>query len=157
MSRLRGHPASVPSPGPPYVGALLRLCWQRVRVRLNQAVRDAGFTDLQEAHLAVFTYPPPDGVRPADLARRMGMTRQAANHVFAQMEALGYLRRAEPAGGGRRLVYLTPRGRAVCEVMWATLRGIEAEWAEEAGGADFAVFMRVLRRLAADQLPRAAS
>src|SRR5690242_10994326 len=77
----------------PYVGALLRLSWQRVRARINAAVRAAGFDDLQDTHMLVFSYPPADGVRPSELARRLGMSRQAANHVIGQMEAMGYLKR----------------------------------------------------------------
>jgi len=66
-----------------YVGALLRLCWQRVCARIGDAIRAAGFTDLQETHMQVFSYPPPDGIRPSDLARRLNISRQAANHVIA--------------------------------------------------------------------------
>jgi hypothetical protein len=53
-------------PGPPYVGALLRICWQRVRAHLHDAIRANGFTDLQEAHFAAFSYPLPSGVRPSE-------------------------------------------------------------------------------------------
>ena len=47
--------------GPPFVGALLRLCWRRVRHRMYEAIRAAGFADLQDAHLAVFSYRCPTG------------------------------------------------------------------------------------------------
>jgi len=131
-----------------YVGALLRLGWQRVRARLNEAVHAAGFSDLQETHMLVFSYPPPDGVRPSDLARRLGMSRQAANHVIAQLEAMGYLKRRAAAGSERRLVYLTARGWRVGDAIFACLEAIEAEWAREIGKERFADFMAVLRTLA---------
>ncbi len=134
---------------PPFVGALLRQCWRRVRDRIQDAVRAAGFEDLQEAHLAVFTYPLPDGIRPADLARRMGMSPQATNYLIAQVEALGYLERRAPQGSDRRLVYLTERGWQVGETIFACLRELQAEWADEVGQDRFAEFMDVLRRLAA--------
>ncbi len=134
--------------GPPFVGALLRLSWQRVRARLNAAIRAAGFDDLQEAHFTIFSYPVPDGVRPSELARHIGASRQAANHLIAQMETLGYLERRAPAGSRRRLVYLTRRGHRVVEVTFACLRAIQTEWAQEAGAARFADFMALLRRFA---------
>ena len=143
--------------GPPFVGALLRLCWQRVRARMHEAVRAAGFTDLQDAHLAVFSYPLPDGVRPSELARRIGMSRQATNHLLAQMEALGYLERRAPEGGDRRLVHLTERGLRVGETIFACLRDLQAEWAAEIGQEHFRDFMDVLRRLAAEEPPRTPS
>ncbi len=146
---------AAPSPGEDsagrrvYVGALLRLSWQRLRQRLNDAVRVAGFDDLQETHMLVFSYPPADGVRPSELARRLGMSRQAANHVISQMEAMGYLKRRAAPGGGRRLVYLTARARRVADVIFACLREIEADWAREVGKERFAEFVAVLRQLAA--------
>jgi DNA-binding MarR family transcriptional regulator len=142
--------------GPPFVGALLRLCWRRVRGRMREAIRAAGFADLQDAHLAVFSHPLPDGVRPSELARRIGTSRQAANHLIAQMEALGYLERRAAEGGDRRLVHLTERGWQVGETIFACLRQLQAEWAEEVGHDRFDDFMGVLRFLATDE-PHASS
>jgi len=132
----------------PYVGALLRLSWRRVRDGLHAAIREAGFTDLQEAHLPVFSYPLPDGVRPSDLARRLGVSRQAVNHLVAQMESLGYLERRAGEVGERRLIHLTERGWAVGEVVFACLRELEAAWAADVGEDRFRDFMGVLRRFA---------
>lgn len=148
--RSRQRRAGGAEDGPPFVGALLRLCWRRVRDRLHEAIRGAGFTDLQDPHLAVFSYPLPDGVRPSELAHKIGMSRQATNYLIGQMEELGYLeRRATKGGGERRLVYLTDRGWQVGDVIFACLRDLEAEWAEEIGPERFGDFMDVLRRLAA--------
>jgi DNA-binding MarR family transcriptional regulator len=79
------------------VGALLLQCLEHVRARIEADIKAAGFADVQPAHLAVFSVPPPDGMRPSDLARRIRMSREATNHIIGQLEALGYLeRRAEP-------------------------------------------------------------
>lgn len=136
---------------PPFVGALLRLSWQRVRRHINAAVRAGGFDDLQDAHLMVFQYPAPDAVRPAALARRLGMSRQAANYLIAQLEALGYLERRAAPESGRRLVHLTARGWRVVETIYASLRQFEDEWAAEVGRKRFADFMEVLRLLSAEE------
>ena len=142
--------------GPPFINALLRLCWRRVRDRMHEAVQAAGFADLQDAHLAVFSYPLPDGVRPSELARRIGMSRQATNHLVAQMETLGYLERRAPEGSDRRLVHLTDRGWRVGETIFTCLRDLQAEWAAGIGQERFRDFMGVLRRLAAEE-PRVSS
>jgi len=131
------------------------MCHQRVRERMQEAAREAGFTDLQDAHWAVLTYPPPDGVRPSELARRIGMSRQATNHLIGQLEALGYIERRSSGESTRRLVHLTPRGWQVCEVIWACLRRIHAEWAAEVGEERFATVLEVLRFLAQQEGPPA--
>jgi DNA-binding MarR family transcriptional regulator len=135
--------------GPPYVGALLRQCLEHVRARIEADLKSAGFTDLQPTHLAVFSFPPPDGVRPSDLARRIRMSRQATNHIIGQLEGMGYLERRAERKGERRRIYLTPRTWGMVKVVHATLLGIQAEWAAEIGPDRFQDFMATLRRFAA--------
>jgi DNA-binding MarR family transcriptional regulator len=135
--------------GPPYVGALLRQCLEHVRARIEADLKSAGFTDLQPVHLAVFSFPPPDGVRPSDLARRIRMSRQATNHIIGQLEALGYLERRAERKGERRRIYMTPRTWGMVKVVHATLLEIQGEWAADIGPDRFGDFMMTLRRLAA--------
>jgi len=134
--------------GPPYVGALLRQCLEHVRARMEADIKAAGFTDFQPAHLAVFSFPPPDGMRPSDLARRIRMSRQATNHIIGQLEALGYLERRAKRKGERRRIYLTPRTWGMVKVVHATLLEIQGEWAAEIGPDRFGDFMTTLRRFA---------
>jgi DNA-binding MarR family transcriptional regulator len=134
--------------GPPYFGAMLRMTVEHVRAHMLRAIHDAGFADFQEPYFAVFSYPPPDGIRPADLARQKRMSRQALNYLLAQLEDLGYVERRAPEGVERRMVFLTARGRGVAETIYACLRRLQAHWAAEIGEARFAVFLDVLRELA---------
>jgi DNA-binding MarR family transcriptional regulator len=136
---------------PPRFGALLRLCTQHARGRVIDAIRAAGFTDLQDAHLVVFQYPIPDGVRPSDLARRIRMSRQATNYLISQLEHLGYLERRQPPDNERRLVHLTLRGRQVFETIFAALRDLQREWEDRVGQKRFADFLEVLTTLADDE------
>ncbi len=144
------RPAQRQPSAPPFIGALLRLCWQRVRNRIGEAIRADGFTDLQEAHLVIFQYPLPDGVRPSVLARQRRISRQAANYLIAQLEDLGYLQRRAASDGGRRLVYLTARGHRVVDTIYACSQQLQEEWAGKIGGARYDVLMATLRELAAE-------
>ncbi|MBS7696152.1 MarR family transcriptional regulator [Chelatococcus sp.] len=114
-----------------------------------EAIREAGFTDFQDAHFAVFSYPLPDGVRPSELARQKRMSRQAMNYLIAQLEDLGYVERRVAETSDRRLVHLTERGGAVAATIFACLRGLHREWAQEVGHARFDVFLSVLQELSA--------
>ncbi len=77
----------------PLVGALLRRPLQRVRRQIHASVVANGFTDIHPAHLNVFQYPGPRGVRPSELARAADMTKQAMNHLLGQLTDRGYLER----------------------------------------------------------------
>ena len=132
--------------GPPYVGALLRLPWQAVRNRLLRAFSEAGFGDVGPSHFAVVQYPPPDGVRPIEIAAKGQMSKQAANYLISQLEDRGYLERRTVPGKGR-LVFLTAKGREVVEVAHATMRRIECEWQQALGRERYRAFRQVLTEL----------
>lgn len=132
----------------PYVGALLRLAWQSVRERILVSLNGRGFGDINQTHLSVFQYPPPDGVRASDLAHRAPMTKQAMNYLLLQLETLGYIERRAGPNGRRRLVYLTARGWQVTETIWATLRQLQGEWAQSLGLQRFDQFLATLKELA---------
>ncbi len=135
---------------PPLLGALLRLAWQHVRQQMAADIAAAGFDDLQDAHLSVFQYPGPDGLRPVDLARQIRMSRQATNYLIAQIEEFGYLERRSE-GDERRRVFLTARGRKVMTAIQASVRRFESRAGRRVGERRFDVFMEVLRTMAGDQ------
>src|SRR5277367_2202839 len=141
-------PVAVVDEGPPYVGALLRQCLEHVRARIEADLKAAGFKDLQPAHFTVLTFPPPEGLRPSDLARRIRMSRQATNHIIGQLETLGYIERRAERKGERRRIYLTPRTWGMVKVVHATLLEIQAEWEAEIGPERFHDFLATLRRFA---------
>lgn len=151
MSRRKRAPAAPPAAipdGPPFVGGLLRIAMGKSRAHVEQAMHDADFHDLPAANFPAFAYPLPDGMRPSDFARHRGISRQAANHLLGQMEALGYFERRAAKAGGRRLIYLTRRGERVAETIYAALRELQKQWAAKVGPERFALFMEVLRELA---------
>lgn len=134
---------------PPTFGALMRITWQHVRQEMLEAIHKAGFTDFQEAHFAVFSYPLPDGIRPSELARQKRMSRQAVNYLLVQLEGLGYVERRAGEGADRRLVYLSAQGWQIAEAIFACLSRLHTEWAQDVGRERFDVFLDVLRQLAA--------
>ena len=150
MSMVRSGRASRPRLSPPLLGALLRLAWQQVRQEMAADVAAAGFAELQDAHLSVFQYPGPDGLRPVDLARQIRMSRQATNYLLAQLEEFGYVERRGEAGERRR-VYLTPRGRKVLHAIQVSVRRYERRAARRMGRQRFDVFMDVLRTIAGER------
>ena len=79
--------------GPPLIGALLRLPWEAVQERMLERLHSQGFADFDASYLIVAQYPGPQGQRPADLAARLRISKQALNHLLGQLERRGYLTR----------------------------------------------------------------
>jgi DNA-binding MarR family transcriptional regulator len=132
----------------PLVGALLRRPFVATRAHVVERLREAGFEDLQPAHLAVFQHPGPDGRSPSDLARGAHATKQAMNNLLAQLERSGYLRREVNPGNRReRIVALTERGRDAVTVIRSAVTELEGGWREELGARDYDRLRALLERL----------
>jgi len=130
------------------IGALLRVPAEAIHRRIIRELNAAGFKGLSLAHMAVFRFPGPDGVRPGVLAERAGMTKQAINRLLGTLEDLGYLARSDAPGEGRaRIVHFTRRGHAAYAKAIEVLRDIEREWKAELGPRDFAKLKELLFRV----------
>src|SRR5262245_46925163 len=126
------------SPGPPLIGALLRVPLETVRRRMLDRLHDEGFDDLEPAHLIVLQYPGPQGARPSELAARLRISKQALNYLLGQLEGLGYLeRRPDPDDQRSKRIALTPRGLAIIPVIRDAVAEVEAEWAGRLGRKRF--------------------
>jgi DNA-binding MarR family transcriptional regulator len=105
------------------------MAFETVRRRMLDALHDAGFDDLDTAHLPLIQWPGPDQMRPSDLAVRLGISKQAVNYLLGELERLGYLERKPDLDDRRsRRVHLTERGRAVIPVIRKAVRDTERDW-----------------------------
>jgi DNA-binding MarR family transcriptional regulator len=134
--------------GPPLIGALLRMPWEAVQRHMLAALVERGFTDFDAAYLVVFQYPGPQGARPSALAGRLGISKQALNHLLGQLERLGYLeRRPDPDDLRAKQIALTPRGVAVIDVIREAVANLELAWSRELGAERFDELRRLLSEL----------
>jgi DNA-binding MarR family transcriptional regulator len=125
--------------GPPLIGALLRRPAETVRRHMLTRLHEHGYDDLEPAHLSVLQHPGPGGLRPSELASRLGMSKQAVNYLLGQLEGLGYLeRRSDPDDARSRRIALTERGEAIVPVIRDAVAEIEREWASTLGATRFA-------------------
>src|SRR3954471_3243798 len=131
--------------GPPLIGALLRVAWEEVQQHMLERLHERGFDDLDAAHLNVFQYPGPQGARPADLATRLRMSKQAVNYLLGELERLGYLeRRPDPDDQRSKRIALTSRGVGAVSVIREAVEETEAAWSERLGPKRFAQLRRLL-------------
>jgi DNA-binding MarR family transcriptional regulator len=73
-----------------------------------------------------------EGTRPAELARRMGVTRQAVHQTIGELREMGLVALEETGGGGKRVV-LTERGRENVAAARAAFAAAERELAARIG------------------------
>ena len=150
MSRKKSNAFTDPREkyGPPMIGALLRIPWERVVRRMLERLHAEGFDDLDMAHLNLFLYPGPQGARPSELAAQRGISKQAANYLLGQLEGLGYLERRPDAGDGRsKRIALTDRGERAAYTIRDAVKDVERDWQAQLGQDRFAELKALLLEL----------
>jgi DNA-binding MarR family transcriptional regulator len=137
----------------PFVGSLSRVVWLWVRREIYARVVEAGYDDLNPAHVGMFRNPSIAGRRPSDLAEDMQITKQSVNGLLGDLEARGYLVRArDPDDSRSRRIELTERGQQLEAVTMRAAEQAERDAAKLIG----AERMRELRSILIDlvaQLP----
>ena len=119
-----------------------------IRHEIMNGLAAAGYTDILPAHLGVFQYPGPDGLRPGVLAARTRASKQAMNHLLHQLESGGYLVREASTGDRRtRVVRLTERGWDAMAVIRQTTADVEKDWAGALGEETYRELRHGLARL----------
>jgi DNA-binding MarR family transcriptional regulator len=118
---------------------MLRVVWQWVRDQLYAGVVAAGFDDLNAAHVGLWRYPGLEGVRPSQLADRVGITKQSVNDLLRHLEGHGYLLRVPDSADGRaRVIRLTSKGRRIEQTIYAEAGAAQRRIAEILGPRRFA-------------------
>jgi DNA-binding MarR family transcriptional regulator len=112
----------------------LMIGWRWFDDGLRQSLREAGFGDITTAQSMVFPYLDDAGMRPTELARRLGLTRQAVQQLVAGLAAQGLVELVPDRASGRsKLVRLTRRGRRSVKVALETLDELESDLARRLG------------------------
>ena len=84
----------------------------------------------------------------SELARSLGVSRQAAAKSIAALEALGYIERQTDAVDGRRkLLIVTTRGRDMVRIGAALFDDVRARWSAQLGQGELELLESRLRAL----------
>ncbi|MDT0608994.1 MarR family winged helix-turn-helix transcriptional regulator [Streptomyces lancefieldiae] len=103
---------------------------------LMASMRAAGEQPLSSAQGQVFALLDAEGTTVAELARRLGVTRQTAHQAVHGLLALGLLEQvADPSSARNRLIRITAEGMRVHRRAQATLTVVEDVLAERIGAA----------------------
>jgi DNA-binding MarR family transcriptional regulator len=110
---------------------LARLLLDRFRwfeAALLRRLEEAGYTGIGVAHSGVFACLDRAGTRPAEIARRLGVTRQSAHQTIHELVAMGLLGLVpDPHDGRASVALLTEAGREHVKVARRIFRDLEKE------------------------------
>src|SRR5579859_15316 len=125
----------------------------RLLLRASQAerretlarLRQRGYTDVTHTDTALLANLDTDDTTISALARRSGITRQAASQQLALLEKKGYVSRQPDPGDSRAtLVRRTTKGQSLLRDALEVVAGIEADYAEHLGSRRLADLKELL-------------
>ncbi len=110
------------------------MAWQAVRDEIASYVARAGYDDIRSAHVLVFRYPGPEGLRPSEIGAQLQLSKQSVNDLVRHLERTGYLTlEPDPLDGRARLVHLTARGKRLQRTAREAARSAERRFEETLG------------------------
>jgi DNA-binding MarR family transcriptional regulator len=113
--------------------------------RVTERLHAAGFADVRFSHGFVFQHLVPGPLPVGALARRMGVSQQAASKAAGELERLGYVERvADPEDARVRRLALSERGRAAVAAGREAREAVADELAEALGSRRAATLRRAL-------------
>lgn len=132
------------------IGRLLLLARRDFAKRLARRMREQGDPRLMSAsRSAILPYIDLEGTRSTEVARRMGISKQAVARAVKELEEDGLLARAPDAADGRAfLITFTEDGVEFLLRIHANIVAIENEYQQMAGMEDMKTTRRVLESIA---------
>lgn len=105
-----------------------------------------GHAELRPRHGAVLAFLDEDGIRPTELARLAGRSKQIVGRLVDELEELGYVeRRPDPSDRRAKLVVPTRRGLEEMRLGDEIVAEIERRYAQGVGPRVYGEFRNVLR------------
>ncbi len=130
------------------VAQLLFKCARLLNEQALARMRDRGAPKLRPAHAALFPHIDLDGTRLTELARRVGVSKQAVNQLVNDLEEMGTVERApDPSDGRAKLIRFSRHGRNSILDGLAMLGEIERELAQKIGEDNMSALHRALIEL----------
>jgi DNA-binding MarR family transcriptional regulator len=109
-----------------------RLVNEQAIARVNRKM--GASPPLRAAHTALFPHLSSEGVRGADIAKQLGVTKQAVSQLVTELEEWGVVEQvADPRDGRAKLVRFTPQGEQGLLQGLSVLRELEQELADKIG------------------------
>lgn len=131
-----------------FIGRSLQRAYKQIHARLVHELHDMGYTDITQAQAEILSYITDDGSSIVELAKTLGVTKQAAGELVKQLKSFGYVsKRVSTSDARSYTVMLDSRGRQLIRDAVQLKEAIETEYSQILGKRDFEAFIASLRRL----------
>lgn len=129
------------------MGRLLLDAFNWFDTGLLTSLKEQGWPDLSHSQSMVMAYLASDGIRISELARRLGVSRQAAQKSVKELERLKLVKtEIDPTNSSAKTVVLTDQGKANVTAALNTFSEIESQLSNRIGSAGLASMRKMLEK-----------
>jgi DNA-binding MarR family transcriptional regulator len=138
------------------LGPALRRAWIGYQRRVDAAMADAGFDDRRFPEVRILRLCPRGAdMTIAQISRELGITRQGAAKIVAELRDRGYVDvTPSPTDGREKIVTVTAKADAFLDAQQRAARRIEAQLSKEMGADAVDSLYRLLDALGDEDEPR---
>ena len=112
---------------------------------LQNLLRAEGWPTLPRTQSMIMVNVADGCTRPSELARRLGITRQAIQQTIAEMESMGLVQlSSDPDDARAKIVELSPKGASIQRAALRAIRALDSELERRLGKREFDILKRVL-------------
>lgn len=129
------------------MGRLLLDAFNWFDAGLLASLKEQGWPDLSHSQSMVMAYLDNDGIRISELARRLGVSRQAAQKSVKELERVKLVKtETDPTNSSAKTVVLTTQGKANVTAALNAFSEIEIQLSRRIGSADLASMRKTLEK-----------
>jgi len=126
---------------------LLKLERKFTRLVLDKLAQD-GLDDITLRHFVVIPFIDEKGIRAVEIARQVGISKQAVSKLVDELLQKGYVSlKADPADGRASLVYMSPKGNDFLRRAIEYTKQVETSWQAVVGKQEFKVMKKAMSTL----------
>lgn len=119
------------------IGRLLLDAFKWFDESLLASLNAQGWPNISHSQSIVMAYLPNEGIRISELARRLDISRQAAQKSVSELEMANLVKtEIDSSNLSAKIVVLTPQGKAIVAAALATFAEIEQQLSARIGSAD---------------------
>ena len=131
---------------------LLKLERQFTRQVLNK-LADDGIIDITLRHFVIIPHIDHSGIRAVEIARQVGISKQAVSKLVDELVQKGYLElKADPTDGRALLVFMSHKGNDFLKLAIKHTQQVEKQWQNQVGKNEFHILKSAMNTLLNNQM-----
>ena len=131
-----------------HIGRLLQRAHRDYAQRAISKLRASGYADLAQFQAELLSEIATHGERISAIAKKLGMSKQAAGETVGQLEKMGFLTKIPDTTDSRAtLVELTPQGQQFIEKVRGIKKELDRDYIAHLGDHDFDTLRKILEKL----------